>query len=122
MKEKIVVISTYIDYVAETVAHQLQSMGKGLDVTSIDVDHIDKELHGKWDYAILLNHSIALNDSRLHGNVLRVVEMEFPNPENDEECAKVDAAIRRRIIEFYLNDIEGREMLGADSCGAFCDL
>ncbi len=122
MRERVAVISNASDYVSQSVVHQLSSLGKGLEVVSITVDQLENKLTGKWDYAILLNQSIDPTDSCLQGKVMRSVKMEFPSPMNDEECDKIDATIRRRIIEFYLNDIEGREMLGADSCGAFCDL
>ena len=53
---------------------------------------------------------------------MRRVEMEFEDPQTDDECAKADAQIRKRLLEFYINDVQGKEMMGSDSCGAFCDL
>ncbi len=122
MEANILVISTADDYVGENVSHLLATLGKGLEVKLTTVQNLEKWLTAKWDYAIILNHCMNVSDAIFSGKVIRRVEMEFKNPQNDDECRETDAAIRKRILEFYINDIQGKEMMGADSCGAFCDL
>ena len=121
MEANVLVLSSVDDYVSEMVSHELASLGKGVEVLRMTVVQWTEEQKGKWDHAILLNHCMELNDPRLSGWIMHVVEMEFPNPANDEDCVRIDAMIRRRVIEFYLNDIQGKEMLGADSSGRVCD-
>lgn len=122
METKILVISAHADYVALGVMSMLHSVDEKLKVSLSTVAELEKKLVNKWDFAIILNHCIETSAPLFVGKVMRRIEMDFHLPKNDKECVAVDKVIRKRILEFYMVDIQGREMLGADSCGAFCDI
>ena len=61
MEAKILVVTQHDNYVAEDVKHFLSSLGKGIEGDLIEVAQLDKLGHGKWDYAIVLNHCIDIN-------------------------------------------------------------
>lgn len=121
METKIIVISKHADYVALGVMSMLHSLDTELEVLLCTLDTLEKNLQSKWDYAIILNHCIKVSSPLFIGKVMHRIEMEFHIPKNDKECVAIDKVIRKRILEFYMVDIQGRETLGADSCGAFCD-
>lgn len=38
------------------------------------------------------------------------------------EAHETESELRKRLFDFYLKELLGKEILGEDSCGACCDL
>lgn len=102
----------------------------GINLSSDHLCAYEACLNQNWDYIIIINRCIEVNDKSFSGNVLHWTELAL------NECIPTNAAdgsienhyievrekLRYPLLRFYLTTINQKEMLGSDSCGIECDL
>ncbi|MGL4292467.1 MAG: hypothetical protein ACRCSQ_02645 [Bacteroidales bacterium] len=102
----------------------------GIDISKYSCNHFSVKTDEKWDYVIALEGKKIKRQAKIIGRVGCWVSMDFPDPSKQSgsvETIRVNYQvvcneIRDRLFDFYLLQIRGKEILGADSCGAECDL
>ena len=99
---------------------------------------LDKECIGtfghcktkNWDYVVIINQCIKPYDEQFTGNVLHWESLQlkdYVQATDDNETIydyyiRVRDRVRYQLMNFYLTILGGKEMIGADSCGAECDI
>ncbi|MGL5684092.1 MAG: hypothetical protein ACRDDZ_13730 [Marinifilaceae bacterium] len=75
-------------------------------------------------YLIILNKNEATPQTPLLNNSkTQKIELHHSNMHNTPEAyVGIGKELRDEMFSFYLHEIKGKEMLGADSCGAECDI
>lgn len=107
----------------------------GIDIAHWIPEKVDKYLAEDWDYVIFLCRESFDTRSDFIGKVRNYLPIYFDNPMPVETLfnnpiqnsvyirfVKLRDQMKARLFDFYLKEIHGKEMLGADSCGAECDL
>ena len=83
-----------------------------------------------WDYVLLINLDEEADLPTFSGNVLHRMTFHFDaldalhakSVTTETAYQVLRDQIRYQLFDFYLRDLCGQEMLGADSCGVWCDL
>lgn len=102
----------------------------GIDISAQIPNPVSEFLDLNWDYLLIINQCADDKYPLFTGNILHRVYMEFDAIESLkcmpekllESYQRVRDEIRFRLFDFYLRDLCGKEILGADSCGVSCDL
>ncbi|MEG1616342.1 MAG: arsenate reductase ArsC [Bacteroidales bacterium] len=102
----------------------------GIDISAHTSDPVEKYLNEEWDYVITVCGGANESCPAFTGKVKNRIHMGFDDPSHvtgtpefvHSEFVRVRDEIKKGFFDFYLNEILDREMLGADSCGAECDL
>ncbi len=102
----------------------------GIDISGRIPHPVNEFLDLNWDYLLILNQCADDKHPLFTGNILHRVYMEFDAIESlkyapeqlQESYQRVRDEVRFRLFDFYLRDLCGKEILGADSCGVSCDL
>ena len=90
---RILILTSKENLYGEIAERYLNSLDPTLLITvSREGDHNQTENTNRYDFTIRLS-----------------------NHENPDQ-------LKKTLFDFYLRQVEGKEMLGADSCGAFCDI
>lgn len=102
----------------------------GIDMSRNTCEWIGKYFSQDWDYVISLAGDQLKELLCFGGRVKQILYWDFPDLSQQtgpepillEEYRIVRHELRNRCFDFYLLDLLGRQILGADSCGAECDL
>lgn len=102
----------------------------GVDIANETGNTVGQFLAENWDFVISVAGDALFADVKFTGWVGGKIGMELPDPaaqtgpveEIDAEYRTICHEIRNRMFDFYLQHTLGRDILGADSCGAECDL
>lgn len=102
----------------------------GIDISGYSCNAIRKYLSENWDFVISLEGEGLFNGLKFTGWVGERLAPLLPDPSKQTGPAeKIEAEyltarneIRNNMFDFYLRHTLGRDILGADSCGAECDL
>ena len=112
-------------------SHAVEVMKEnGIDISRYSCNKIDRFLSENWDYVISVEGDSIFSDLCFSGFVKHKLSLQLPDPEEeagsstliDEVYRQTSNDIRILLFDFYLNEINGKQILGADSCGAECDI
>ena len=153
---RILIINNKNNFISQMSAAWLQSFDKNIvaiatsEETDITLDHIAAEvmdevnislsneniehystcLFANWDYILVINYCMELNNPLFIGNIYKWENLELTIPDTvnmknesiQDYYMNVRDILKYQLLKFYLTNINGKEMLGSDSCGVECDL
>ncbi len=102
----------------------------GIDISLYKCDDLDKSLSENWDFVISVAGDELLSNLCFSGKTVKRYSVQLPYPEEEtgdkahkkEIYEQTIDDVRVMMFDFYLKEIKEKDILGADSCGAECDL
>ncbi|MEG1585689.1 MAG: arsenate reductase ArsC [Bacteroidales bacterium] len=101
-----------------------------VDISRYTCDEVGKYVSQDWDYVVSVVGDALRGQVPFTGWIGQRLYFDLPDPSQQSGPAVQLHAdyllacneIRDRIFDFYLRELLGKEILGADSCGIECDL
>lgn len=102
----------------------------GIDIENYACNTIEGFLSDNWDFVISVEGEELFSDIRFTGWIGTRLGFALPDPSRqsgppeliDAEYQTACNEVRSQMFDFYLQHTLERDILGADSCGADCDL
>lgn len=101
-----------------------------ITLSDVNIEQYNTCLFANWDYILVINYCIDLNNPLFVGNVFKWENLELTIPDTlnmvddsiQDYYKSIRDTIKYQLLKFYLTTINNKEILGSDSCGVQCDL